>query len=93
MTTIQDVSQLEMFSQSRCKQTWGFCIDAGLADGYFVLPYTMGITIPDIKNGSLSTDSPEFEAAEKELRPNPEFMNNGTHSVDYFHRIRKSYVG
>jgi succinate dehydrogenase / fumarate reductase flavoprotein subunit len=35
--------------------------------------------------GPISTDSPEFEAAEKGVKER--FMNNnGTHSVDYFHR-------
>jgi hypothetical protein len=43
MTTIQDVSLWRIkLLRSRSKQTWGFCIDAGLADGYFVLPYTIG---------------------------------------------------
>jgi succinate dehydrogenase / fumarate reductase flavoprotein subunit len=40
----------------------------GLADGYFVLPYTIGDYLsPDIKNGPISTDS-EFEAAEKGVK-------------------------
>jgi hypothetical protein len=38
----------------------------GLADD-FVLPYTIDYLSPDIKR-DLSTDSPEFEAAEKELK-------------------------
>jgi succinate dehydrogenase / fumarate reductase flavoprotein subunit len=33
----------------------------GLADGYFVLPYTIGDYLaPDIKTGKISTDLPEF---------------------------------
>jgi succinate dehydrogenase / fumarate reductase flavoprotein subunit len=40
----------------------------GLADG-FVLPYTIGDYLsPDIKMGPISTDSPEFEAAEKGVK-------------------------
>jgi hypothetical protein len=39
----------------------------GLADGYFVLPYTRRLFITRHKMGPISTDS-EFEAAEKELR-------------------------
>jgi succinate dehydrogenase / fumarate reductase flavoprotein subunit len=41
----------------------------GLADGYFVLPYTIGDYLsPDTKMGPISTDSPEFEAAEKGVK-------------------------
>jgi succinate dehydrogenase / fumarate reductase flavoprotein subunit len=37
----------------------------GLADGYFVLPYTIGDYLaPDIKTGEISTDLPEFVEAE-----------------------------
>ena len=33
----------------------------GLADGYFVLPYTIGDYLyKDIRTGAISTDSPEF---------------------------------
>jgi succinate dehydrogenase / fumarate reductase flavoprotein subunit len=61
----------------------------GLADGYFVLPYTIGDYLaPDIKMGPISTDRPEFEEAEKSVKELiAKFMNNkGTHSVDYFHK-------
>ena len=38
----------------------------GLADGYFVLPYTIGDYLSnEIRTGKISTDSPEFEEAEK----------------------------
>jgi succinate dehydrogenase / fumarate reductase flavoprotein subunit len=40
----------------------------GLADGYFVLPYTRRLFITRYKNGTISTDSPEFEAAEKGVK-------------------------
>jgi succinate dehydrogenase / fumarate reductase flavoprotein subunit len=36
----------------------------GLADGYFVLPYTIGDYLAQIL-GKISTDLPEFEEAEK----------------------------
>jgi succinate dehydrogenase / fumarate reductase flavoprotein subunit len=61
----------------------------GLADGYFVLPYTIGDYLSDdIRTGPISTDSPEFEAAEKSVREIIDKLvnNNGTHSVDYFHK-------
>ena len=61
----------------------------GLADGYFVLPYTIGDYLADdIRTGKISTDGPEFEAAEKDVTNRIElFINNeGTHSVDYYHK-------
>lgn len=40
----------------------------GLADGYFVLPYTIGDYLSDdIRTGSISTDSPEFDEAENNV--------------------------
>ena len=61
----------------------------GLADGYFVLPYTIGDYLSkDIRTGAISTDSTEFEEAEKNALENiNHFINNkGTKSVDSFHR-------
>jgi HTH-type transcriptional regulator/antitoxin HigA len=41
----------------------------GLADGYFVLPYTIGDYLADdIRTGRISTDTEEFEKAEKEVK-------------------------
>jgi succinate dehydrogenase / fumarate reductase flavoprotein subunit len=61
----------------------------GLADGYFVLPYTISNYLADeIRTGKISTDAPEFNEAEtrvKELIAT--FIgNNGVKSVDYFHK-------
>jgi len=61
----------------------------GLADGYFVLPYTIGDYLShDIRTGKIPTNTPEFEQAEREVKEKIEFfMNNkGTKSVDHFHR-------
>jgi succinate dehydrogenase / fumarate reductase flavoprotein subunit len=61
----------------------------GLADGYFVLPYTMGDYLSnDIRTGTIPTDSSEFEAAEKDVKDQLDaFINNkGINSVDYYHR-------
>jgi succinate dehydrogenase / fumarate reductase flavoprotein subunit len=60
-----------------------------LADGYFVLPYTIGNYLADdIKTGEISTNSPEFEQAEKNVTDQiTSFLNNkGTKSVDSFHK-------
>ena len=61
----------------------------GLADGYFVLPYTIGDYLSDdIRTGPISTDTPEFEEAENNVRGRIEKLvnNNGSYSVDYFHK-------
>ena len=60
-----------------------------LGDGYFVLPYTIADYLSaDIRTGSISTNSTDFEAAEKDVKDKINFFinNNGTHSVDYFHK-------
>ncbi len=61
----------------------------GLADGYFVLPYTIGDYLADdIRTGAISTETAEFEAAEKNVRAQIDALisNKGTKTVDYFHR-------
>ncbi|MCH1612858.1 MAG: fumarate reductase/succinate dehydrogenase flavoprotein subunit [Flavobacteriales bacterium] len=61
----------------------------GLADGYFVLPYTIGDYLSDdIRTGSISTDSPEFEEAENNVNKLLDQLinNKGKHSVDYYHK-------
>lgn len=61
----------------------------GLADGYFVLPYTIGDYLADdIQTGPISTDSPEFEASEKYVKDRIQKLMaaNGKHSVDYYHK-------
>ena len=61
----------------------------GLADGYFILPYTIGDYLADeIRTGPISTNSIEFEEAEKqvELRIDKLMNIKGTQPVDYFHK-------
>ena len=77
------------FSEHGANRLGASALMQGLADGYFVLPYTIGgYLAPDIKMGPISTELPEFLAAEKAVKDQIEkFMNNkGTHSVDYFHK-------
>jgi succinate dehydrogenase / fumarate reductase flavoprotein subunit len=53
------------------------------------LPYTIGDYLADdIRTGKISTETPEFEEAEKEVRERIEFFinNTGTKSVDYYHK-------
>lgn len=61
----------------------------GLADGYFVAPYTVSNYLADdIRTGKISTEHPEFEKAEKTVNDKLDYFinNNGSKSVDYFHR-------
>ncbi|MBR9860999.1 fumarate reductase/succinate dehydrogenase flavoprotein subunit [bacterium] len=77
------------FSDHGANRLGASALMQGLADGYFVLPYTIGDYLSnDIRTGKISTDLPEFEAAEKEVRERLEFFvnNKGTHSVDYYHK-------
>ncbi|TRX35256.1 fumarate reductase/succinate dehydrogenase flavoprotein subunit [Flavobacterium restrictum] len=77
------------FSDHGANRLGASALMQGLADGYFVLPYTIGDYLaPDIKTGTISTDLPEFVEAEKKVKAQiDQFINNkGTHSVDYFHK-------
>jgi len=77
------------FSDHGANRLGASALMQGLADGYFVLPYTIGDYLSnDIRTGRISTDLPEFEAAEKNVRETLErFVNNkGTKSVDHFHK-------
>jgi succinate dehydrogenase / fumarate reductase flavoprotein subunit len=61
----------------------------GLADGYFVLPYTVSNYLADeIRTGKISTDLPEFAEAENRVKTTIETFlnNNGSKSVDHFHK-------
>ena len=77
------------FSDHGANRLGASALMQGLADGYFVLPYTIGDYLAnDIRTGKISTDSPEFNAAEKEVKDTLEKLINikGTKSVDYFHK-------
>jgi succinate dehydrogenase / fumarate reductase flavoprotein subunit len=61
----------------------------GLADGYFVLPYTIGDYLAhDIRTGPIPTDTKEFDEAEAKVRGDIDKLitNKGSKSVDYFHK-------
>ncbi len=61
----------------------------GLADGYFILPYTIGDGLAPLLNKPLvDTNHPAFKAAEAEVtdRYRGYLATNGTRSVDWFHR-------
>ncbi len=77
------------FSDHGANRLGASALMQGLADGYFVLPYTIGDYLShDIRTGKISTDTPEFEAAEKDVKERIDFFvnNKGNHSVDYYHK-------
>ena len=77
------------FSDHGANRLGASALMQGLADGYFVLPYTIGDYLADdIRTGSIPTDTPEFDAAEKAVLDKISlFLNNkGEHSVDYYHK-------
>lgn len=77
------------FSDHGANRLGASALMQGLADGYFVLPYTMGDYLAhEIRTGEIPTDLPEFDQAEKEVRDRLEKLISikGTKSVDHFHK-------
>lgn len=77
------------FSDHGANRLGASALMQGLADGYFVLPYTIGNYLADdIRTGEISTDLPEFVEAENNVRSMIDHLmnNKGSHSVDYFHK-------
>ena len=77
------------FSDHGANRLGASALMQGLADGYFVLPYTIGDYLADdIRTGKISTDTPEFDEAEKAVKDSIDFFinNKGKHSVDYYHK-------
>ena len=77
------------FSDHGANRLGASALMQGLADGYFVLPYTVSNYLADeIRTGKISTDLPEFAEAENRVKTIIETFlnNNGSKSVDHFHK-------
>lgn len=77
------------FSDHGANRLGASALMQGLADGYFVLPYTIGDYLADdIRTGKIKTDAPEFDEAEKSVKDQLDFFinNKGTNTVDYYHK-------
>lgn len=77
------------FSDHGANRLGASALMQGLADGYFVLPYTIADYLAvDIRTGKISTDTSEFDDAEKSVRERINFFinNKGKRSVDSFHK-------
>ncbi|MEI8321744.1 MAG: fumarate reductase/succinate dehydrogenase flavoprotein subunit [Actinomycetes bacterium] len=77
------------FSDHGANRLGASALMQGLADGYFVLPYTIGNYLAPMLNKAIpSVDHPEFKAAELAARERfTGYLNiGGTRSPDWFHR-------
>ncbi len=77
------------FSDHGANRLGASALMQGLADGYFVIPYTLGNYLADdIKTASIPTDHPAFVEAEKEVRGRIERLMSikGKQSVESFHK-------
>jgi succinate dehydrogenase / fumarate reductase, flavoprotein subunit len=77
------------FSDHGANRLGASALMQGLADGYFVLPYTIGSYLSnEIRTGTISTDTPEFEQIEQEVRQRITKLRtiNGKQSAESFHR-------
>ena len=94
MTTVNGLYALgeANFSDHGANRLGASALMQGLADGYFVAPYTVGDYLA--RHGEMDeakkvgTDHPAFDAAEKEVTDRVEKLMsiNGTQSVDSFHK-------
>jgi succinate dehydrogenase / fumarate reductase flavoprotein subunit len=91
MTTVPGLYALgeANFSEHGANRLGASALMQGLADGYFVLPYTIADYLADdIRTGKISTELPEFETTEKEVEERiTKLMSiQGTKTADHFHR-------
>jgi succinate dehydrogenase / fumarate reductase flavoprotein subunit len=91
MTTIPGLYAIgeANFSDHGANRLGASALMQGLADGYFVLPYTIGDYLSDdISTGTIANDTKEFIEAENNAKEKLDYLinNKGSKSVDYFHK-------
>ena len=91
MTTIPGLYAIgeANFSDHGANRLGASALMQGLADGYFVLPYTIGDYLShDIQTPKIDTNAPEFAEAEKNVRARIEklFSIKGKQTVDEIHK-------
>jgi len=77
------------FSDHGANRLGASALMQGLADGYFVIPYTIGAYLSkEISVKAVPTDHEAFVEAERKVQENIDRLMNikGTKSVDYFHK-------
>lgn len=102
MTTIPGLYAIgeANFSDHGANRLGASALMQGLADGYFVLPYTIGDYLShEIQSPKVNTNTPEFDEAEKVVKDKIArlFSINGKQTVDDLHKklghIMWEYVG
>jgi succinate dehydrogenase / fumarate reductase flavoprotein subunit len=90
MTTVPGLFALGEcnFSDHGANRLGASALMQGLADGYFVIPYTIGGYLATMKNDKINTDSKEFKDAEKAVKDRIKKLLaiNGKKTVDEYHR-------
>lgn len=76
------------FSDHGANRLGASALMQGLADGYFILPYTIANFLAQVKPGGISIDRPEFAEVEAEVHQRVHRLMNarGKRTVDSFHR-------
>jgi succinate dehydrogenase / fumarate reductase flavoprotein subunit len=76
------------FSDHGANRLGASALMQGLADGYFILPYTIGHYFASAKPAKVTTDHPEFKRAEAEVseRTKKLLALRGRRTVTSFHR-------
>ncbi|MDP1914936.1 MAG: fumarate reductase/succinate dehydrogenase flavoprotein subunit [Myxococcales bacterium] len=76
------------FSDHGANRLGASALMQGLADGYFVLPYTIGHYLANAKQPKVTTDHPEFRKALEDVNGRvKKFLSiKGKRTVDSFHR-------
>jgi succinate dehydrogenase / fumarate reductase flavoprotein subunit len=90
MTTIDGLFALgeANFSDHGANRLGASALMQGLADGYFVIPYTLGDYLASNKPKPVSTDAPEFAAVEAEVKAGVDKLMSikGKTTADEIHR-------
>ncbi len=101
MTTVPGLFALGEcnFSDHGANRLGASALMQGLADGYFVIPYTLGGYLAEMKKEKVSTDHPAFKECEENIKQNVRKLLSvkGKRTVDDFHRelgnIMWNFVG
>lgn len=76
------------FSDHGANRLGASALMQGLADGYFIIPYTIGNYLARLLDTNISSDTNAFQEAESQVKEKIDKLvsRNGSRSVDEFHR-------
>jgi succinate dehydrogenase / fumarate reductase flavoprotein subunit len=77
------------FSDHGANRLGASALMQGLADGYFIIPYTIGNYLAGVKPGAVTTDHSEVKGAEERVKMRTQkFLSmRGKKSVDHYHKV------